>query len=190
MSDSPQRLIWLAKTGDKEAFSQLVSLFELKVYRAAFALSGNEHDAKDLSQETFVRAFRGISKFREKSSFFTWLYRILLNVFKSWLKNRRTTVEWLETDSGGEEATGGIQQESASCGNPAEREDVDRVYRAIYSLPPEQKMVIVLHALESMKYCEIAKAMNCSIGTVKSRIHAARVALKRELLRENPQGCV
>lgn len=189
MNVSPQRLIWLAKTGDKEAFSELVLLFESKVYRAAFGLTGNEHDAKDLSQETFVRAFRGMAKFREKSSFFTWLYRILLNVFKSWLKNRRTAME-LHECPGRPAEPDGILRASASCDNPARREDVDRVYKAIYSLPPEQKMAIVLHALESMRYSEIAKAMNCSIGTVKSRIHAARVALKRELLRENPLGCV
>ena len=185
MSDSPQRLVWLAKTGDKEAFSELVSLFESKVYRAAFGLTGNEHDAKDLSQETFVRAFRGIAKFREKSSFFTWLYRILLNVFKSWVKSRGEKVE-LPENRGQTTERERVRRETASRDNPAGREDVDRVYKAIYSLPPEQKMAIVLHALESMRYCEIATAMNCSIGTVKSRIHAARVALKRALLRENP----
>jgi len=188
VSDSPQRLIWLAKTGDREAFSELVSLFESKVYRAAFALSGNEHDAKDLSQETFIRAFRGISKFREKSSFFTWLYRILLNVFKNWVKNRRVAVELTETTRAIVEAGGCVGRASESAEKATEHEKVDRVYKAIYSLPAEQKMAIVLHALEAMTYCEIAKAMGCSIGTVKSRIHAARVALKRELLRENAEG--
>ncbi len=188
MSVTQQRLIWLAKTGDREAFSELVSLFDSKVYRAACALTGNEHDAKDLSQETFVRAFRGVSKFREKSSFFTWLYRILLNVFKSWVKNRRVTVELTETTRATVEAGGCVSRASESSEKAAEHEKVDRVYRAIYSLPADQKMAIVLHALEAMTYIEIAKAMRCSIGTVKSRIHAARVALKRELLRENVEG--
>ncbi len=185
MVNTEKQLVWLARTGDKEAFSQLVLLFQSKVYRAAYALTGNEHDAKDLSQETFIRAFRGLVRFRAKSSFFTWLYRILLNVFKSSVKSRSREVELLETPGEGAGASGVISRATGSSEMAALRENVDHAYRAIYSLPPEQRMAIVLHALESMTYRQIAKAMGCSIGTVKSRIHGARVALKRELLPRN-----
>jgi RNA polymerase sigma-70 factor (ECF subfamily) len=184
VANTEERLVWLAKTGDREAFSQLVLLFELKVYRTAYALTGNEHDAKDLSQETFVRAFRGIGRFRGKSSFFTWLYRILLNTYKGWAKRSYRTPEVLLASLRGS-ASNDLHDTKASSSDAAcDREKVDRVYRAIAALPHEQKMAIVLHAIEEMTYREIARAMQCSIGTIKSRIHAARLALKRQLLDE------
>ena len=185
MGDTEERLVWLAKTGDREAFSELVVLFESKVYRAACALTGNEHDAKDLSQETFVRAFRGIGRFRGKSSFFTWLYRILLNTFKRWARKRCRMSEAVWSAQAG--ATPGDSHGSSAFFSDAasDRETVDRVYKAITALPDKQKMAIVLHCLEEMTYREIAQAMRCSIGTVKSRIHAARLALKRMLPHES-----
>lgn len=184
MAESEQRLVWLAKTGDTEAFSELVSLFESKVYRAAYALTGNEEDAKDLSQETFVKAYRGISRFRGKSSFFTWLYRILLNSFNTSLRKRMRTVEVLENHRRQSVAADFAGSSTSNSQLTSDRESVDRVYRAISSLPHEQRMVIVMRCLEDMTYREIARAMSCSIGTVKSRIHAGRLSLRHKLLQE------
>ena len=184
MAESEQRLVWLAKTGDTEAFSELVSLFESKVYRAAYALTGNEEDAKDLSQETFVKAYRGIGRFRGKSSFFTWLYRILLNSFNTWLRKRARTVELLENHRRQSVAADFAGSSTSNSQLSSDRESVDRVYRAISSLPHEQRMVIVMRCLEDMTYREIARAMSCSIGTVKSRIHAGRLSLRHKLLQE------
>lgn len=185
MGETEQRLVWLAMSGDAEAFSELVSLFESRIYRAAYALAGNEHDARDLSQETFVRAFKAIGRFRRRSSFFTWLYRILLNSFKSSLRKRS---RMREVSAGERLKECPIEQPGSSvpgCEQASEREAVDRVYKAISFLPDEQRMAIVMRCLEEMTYREIAQAMRSSIGTVKSRIHAARVALKRMLLRES-----
>lgn len=185
VADSEQRLVWLAKTGDREAFSELVSLFESKVYRAAYALTGNEDDAKDLSQETFIRAYKGIRRFRGKCSFFTWLYRILLNSFNTWLRKKtRGGAGVVGNDRSNGIAAGCTGPPSTRSELASERETVDRVYRAICSLPHEQRMVMVMRCLEEMTYREIATAMRCSIGTVKSRIHAARLALRDMLLRE------
>lgn len=188
MGETEERLVWLAKTGDREAFSELVVLFESKVYRAAYALTGNEHDAKDLSQETFVRAFKGIGRFRGKSSFFTWLYRILLNTFKSWVRKRckmpQASWEALEGAAQGNSGSTSALISSAA----SQRETVNRTYKAISALPDEQKMAIALHCLEEMTYREIAEVMRCSIGTVKSRIHAGRLALKRQLLSPDTRG--
>jgi RNA polymerase sigma-70 factor (ECF subfamily) len=185
MADSEQRLVWLARTGDREAFSELVSLFESKVYRAAYALTGRDEDAKDLSQETFVRAYRAIGGFRGKSSFYTWLYGILLNRFRTLLRKRRRMPRVFSSDQ--------TPELPADCGGSYEhhpemvsnREAVDRVYKAISSLPYEQKMAMVMHCLEEMTYKEIARAMRCPVGTVKSRIHAARLSLKRMLAHES-----
>ncbi len=184
MGETEQRLVLLARTGDTEAFSELVSLFESKVYRAAYALAGNEHDARDLAQETFVRAFKGIGGFRGKCSFFTWLYRILLNSFKTWLRARSHMPKVVVSDRQSttrQEQPGFGQSESHLA---SDRETIDRVYKAISALPDEQRMAVVMHCLEDMSYREIASAMRCSVGTVKSRIHAARLALKREVLGE------
>jgi RNA polymerase sigma-70 factor (ECF subfamily) len=179
VADTEQRLIWLARSGDKEAFSELVALFESRVYRAAYALTGNEQDARDLSQETFISAYRGIGRFRGKSSFFTWLYRILLNTFKSSLRRKKTVREEI---SGDERAADVTSRSASEWEKASQREIVDRAYKAISSLPHQQRMVIVMRCLEEMTYREIAQAMRCSIGTVKSRIHAARLSLKQQLL--------
>ncbi len=180
MADSEQRLVWLARSGDREAFSELVSLFEAKVYRAAYALTGNQEDAKDLSQETFIRAYRGIGRFRGRSSLFTWLYRILLNSYKTSLRSKRRIPEM----AGSGVPAASTNSSSSDSQVASDREAVDRVYKAISSLPHDQKMVIVMRCLEDMTYREIARVMRCSIGTVKSRIHYARLSLRRTLLPE------
>lgn len=185
MADSVNRLVWLARTGDREAFSELVSLFESKVFRAAFALTGNESDAKDLSQETFIRAYKGVSRFRGKSSFFTWLYRILLNTFSSWQRKKARMRVAVAADISDPSANTSRGTPATNSQLASERETVDRMYKAISSLPHEQRMVIVMRCLEEMTYREIASAMQCSIGTVKSRIHAGRLRLRRTLLSES-----
>jgi len=185
VGETEHRLIWLATTGDSEAFSELVSLFESKVYRAAYALTGNEHDAADLTQETFLRAFKGIGAFRGRCPFFTWLYRILLNTFKTWLRARSRMPK---TVPSGHQNRAPVEEAASSPSGSqlaSDRETVDKVYRAISALPDEQRMAVVLHCLEDMSYREIAGAMRCSVGTVKSRIHAARLVLKREVLGES-----
>lgn len=182
MAESEQRLVWLARSGDRQAFSELVSLFESKAYRAAYALTGNEDDAQDLCQETFVGAYKGISRFRGKCSFFTWLYRILLNNFNTWLRKKRAMPEVVYNEQCDSFAAHSANLPSSYSQLASDRETVDRAYKAISSLPDEQKMVIVLKCLEGMTYREIASAMRCSIGTVKSRIHAARLSLRKTLI--------
>jgi len=180
-----QRLVWLARSGDREAFSELVSLFETKVYRAAYALTGNEQDAKDLSQETFIRAYKGVCRFRGECSFFTWLYRILINSFNSWLRRKAKVLEAVGDDRLKGTRTDSRDLASSGSQHACEREAVDMAYKALSSLPREQKIVMVMRCLNEMTYKEIAQAMRCSIGTVKSRIHAARVSLRRKLLDES-----
>ncbi len=188
MGESEEHLVWLARAGDREAFSELVSLFESKVYRAAYALAGNDQDAMDLSQETFIRAFKGIGRFRGRSSFFTWLYRILLNSYRSWMRKRRRIPETVSRDPFAEAETDAAVSTVSDFNQASSRETVEKVYRAISSLPTEQKMAIVLHCLEEMSYRDIACAMNCSMGTVKSRIHTARIAIKEMLFCESGLG--
>ncbi len=185
MGETERRLVWLARAGDREAFSELVSLFESRVYRAACALTGNKDDAADLSQETFIRAFRGIGRFRGRSSFFTWLYRILLNSFKTLMREKRRRPEAPSRNEGNAAVEQRADRSSPDWRVVSHRETVDRVYKEIASLPDEQRIAIVMLCLEGMSYREIAGAMGCSIGTVKSRIHAARLALKEKLLHES-----
>ena len=181
MGETQERLVHLARSGDKEAFAELVSLFMPRVYRAACAFTGNEEDAKDLSQDAFLRAFKGIGRFRGQSAFFTWLYGILFNAFKTWRRKQGRSREIRgELFSGNtpaepvDPAPSGLQQAS-------DREEVNRVYKAIFSLPDKQKATIVMHCLDQMTYAEIAQAMRCSIGTVKSRLHTARLAVRCKL---------
>lgn len=177
-------LLRRAKTGSEEAFSDLVRRVDGRIYRGALALTANSHDARDLTQETFIRAYLGLPRFKEKSSPLTWLYGILLNVFREWLRhNKRLGTESLNKPSGNDSVSGRNKIEPQTCDPPPgeTRETVTLIYRAISRLPRKQRMAIVMRCLEQMSYGEIAEAMRCSVGTVKSQIHDARIRLDKEL---------
>lgn len=183
-------LLLRAKSGSEEAFSDLVRRLEGRIYRGALALTANTDDARDLTQETFVRAYLGVGRFREKSSPFTWVYGILLNVFREWLRqNRKLRVVSLDAASAKDDARNWSEIEPQAPDVPPgeTRETVTLIYRAISRLPGKQRMAIVMRYLEEMSYGEIAGAMRCSVGTVKSQIHDARVRLDNEL---SAQGIV
>lgn len=184
MQEELTALLLRAKGGSEEAFSDLVRRLDGRIYRGALALTANPHDARDLTQETFIRAYLGVGRFREKSSPFTWLYGILLNVFREWLRhNRKLRTESLDALSAKGNVPGPSQVELQSVELPPgeTRETVTVIYRAISRLPRKQRMAIVLRSLEQMSYGEIAEAMRCSVGTVKSQIHDARIRLDKEL---------
>lgn len=177
-------LLLRAKSGSEEAFCDLVRTLEGRIYRGALALTANSHDASDLTQETFIRAYLGLRRFKEKCSPFTWVYGILLNVFKEWLRRkRRFRTESLDAphgkDNGSGRSAGELQTHDLPPGET--RETVTLIYQAISCLPRKQRMAIVMRCLEQMSYGEIAGAMRCSVGTVKSQIHDARMRLDKKL---------
>lgn len=172
------RLVGEAVAGSREAFDELVRLYQARIVNLARALTADDGDADDLAQEAFVRAFRGIRKFRGDSSFHTWLYRIALNVIRTHLDRRgRQAPVWsrrLEeaSASGAVEGLADVESVEATL---VRRELIDR---ALAALPPDLRIAVTLRDIHGLDYREIAEALGVPGGTVATRILRARQRLR------------
>lgn len=180
-------LVERAQMGDPEAFDQLVTRYRGKIYAMIYHLVQNDADAWDLAQDAFVKAWRALPKFQGKSAFYTWLYRISHNVVYDWLRKKANVVDKREFD---ETFVGDPTAENAptvpkSVDAPdeeAERHDLRlEIQAALEKLSPEQRETILLREVEGLKYDEIAERMDCSTGTVMSRLFYARKNLQEWL---------
>ena len=175
-------LLKLAQEGDIPAFEALIRSTEKLVYNLAYRLMGTEEDAKDISQEVFIKAYKNIARFDGKSAFATWIYRIAYNTCIDELRKRKAkqTVS-MEEELEGEENKY-QKQFIAQEENPEDillkKESLERLKHAIASLSEEGKTVITLRDLEGFSYAEIADISGVSMGTVKSRLSRARKQLK------------
>ena len=187
---SDAELLNAPRAGDSEAFGELVLRYQDRVYHLAFRLSGNADDALEIAQESFLKAYRALGSFRGECAFYTWTYRIAVNEFRSRRRFRavRPVERSLEAVSRGnseEEHSGLKDQLAADCPGPAQEagraERKEMVERALARMEREQRAIIVLRDIDGRDYGEIAEILDCPRGTVKSRLHRARMALK-ELL--------
>src|SRR5205814_459144 len=186
---SELELVRQCQAGETEAFDQLVTRYRTRVFAMIYNMVHNEQDAWDLAQESFVKAWKSIGRFRGKSSFYTWRYRIVMNVTIDWLRKR-------QVKGGGTELDDNVQlreidpasktvprAEPLPHGRMERREVRTRIDQAIAQLSPEHRAVILMKETEDMQYHEIAEALGCSIGTVMSRLFYARKKLQN-LLRD------
>ena len=170
-------LVRAAQRGDTEAFEELVARHRDKIYARAWSMVRNEDEAVDLSQEAWVKGWQRLKQFHSESSFGTWITRIVINLCLDELRKRKRqrveSIQEMDEESGGVE-----RQMPAVIVNPTERlergELRQRIDRALGQLSREHRTVLVLHEFEEMEYKQIAKAMDCSIGTVMSRLFYAR----------------
>ncbi len=183
-------LILRAQQGERSAFDALVSLYKTRAYQFAMKLSGNEDDAADMVAEAFIRAFKAIQSFRSEASFSTWLFRILSNAYLDMHRRdkSRKQVSIEETMEGDD---GEMQRQFADdAPNPQELAELSErsraLKRAIRTLPPDQRLMILLFHSEEKSYEEIADIIGHPIGTVKSRMNRARLNL-RKILSANPE---
>ena len=165
--------------------SWLYEQFRRPIHSYVYRLLGNQEDADDMTQEVFVRAYRALPRLQTPEAFTSWLYRIAVNLSRNWLRDRgRVRVESLELP-GDDGEEGNTREIADPTGDPAaltQTKDMqERVRKAIAGLSPDHRAVITLHHLEGISVEEIAKMMDCSIGTVKSRLSRARDNLKRKL---------
>jgi len=179
-------LISRCKEGDDEAFSLLIERYQQKVYNTAFRMMGNYHDASDCTQEVFLRIFRSIRSFRGESSFSTWVYHITVNVCKDELRSRSRHIdesidEMLQTSDGERH-----KEIAADCPEPSEiyetTELMDRLQVLINELDPNYRLILLMREHDELSYQEIADTLGLSIGTVKSRINRARIALRKKII--------
>jgi RNA polymerase sigma-70 factor (ECF subfamily) len=184
-------LVQQARRGDREAFRSLVERYQHKVTALATGMLRNRDDALDVVQDTFTKAYQSLDRFKGESSFYTWLYRITLNLC---IDHQRRTARMpqaqLEAAESPEEAPSvNAAREDAERDNPLQRlheaEVGQRIRQAIAELTPEHRAVILLREVEGLSYEEISRALECPKGTVMSRLHYARRHLQarlRELL--------
>jgi RNA polymerase sigma-70 factor (ECF subfamily) len=180
-----QLLVERAQRGDKRAFELLVEKYQHKLARLVSRLVRDPGEAEDVTQEAFIKAYRALPSFRGDSAFYTWLYRIGINTAKNFLvaTGRRAPTS---TEVDAEEAEGYEGSEQLHDINTPEslllsKEIGATVNAAIEALPEELRSAIQLRELEGMSYEEIAKLMDCPIGTVRSRIFRAREAIADKL---------
>ena len=190
-STDDQALVGAARQGDPRAFEELVARHRDKIYARAFSMLRNEQEAIDLSQEAWVKGWQRLNQFQGESSFGTWMTRIVINLCLDELrrqKRQRTdSMEAIEEESGGVERQMPILEINPTAG--LERTELrQRIDRALGQLSHEHRTVLVLHEFEDMEYKQIAKTMECSIGTVMSRLFYARrklAALLADLKKES-----
>jgi len=167
-----------------ESFDELVSHYYDRVFRAALFMCGDRQAAEDLVQESFLAAGQSLDRFEGRSSPYTWLYGILLNKFRKWLRERGE-MRYLQEMADEGHADAAADRLEAVVQEPMQeiekQEMADLVQEAILELPPYHRSVLVLRYLEAFSYEEIAESLGCSIGTVKSRIHYALKKLARRL---------
>jgi len=174
---SDDKLVRLAQRGDMLAFEELVARHRDKIYARAFSMVRNEDDAVDLSQEAWVKAWQRLKQFQGESSFVTWMTRIVINLCLDHLRkakrHRAESIELMDEESGGVERQMPVVQINPTEG--LERGEIrQRIDKALGQLSYEHRTVLILHEFEQLEYKEIAKRMQCSIGTVMSRLFYAR----------------
>ncbi len=177
-------LVKRVQAGDNTAFDALVLKYQNKIVNLVSRYVHDPHASLDVAQEAFIKAYRGLSNFRGDSAFYTWMYRIAINTAKNYLVSQTRKSPDNEIESEEAEQLSG---ESAlkDYGSP-EREALSveihaNIMEAIAALPEDLRTAINLRELEGMSYEEIARAMDCPIGTVRSRIFRAREAIDRHL---------
>ena len=183
--DADRDLVARAQVGDKRAFGLLVEKYHRKLVRLLSRYVRDAAEVEDVAQEAFIKAYRALPSFRGESAFYTWLYRIGINTAKNHLAasgRRAPTRTGLEV----EDAEGMEEGEHLRDLNTPEsvllsKEIADTVNAAMDALPEDQRAAIQLREIEGMSYEDIAKAMDCPVGTVRSRIYRAREAIAERL---------
>jgi RNA polymerase sigma-70 factor (ECF subfamily) len=182
--DSDQQLVQRVQKGDKAAFDLLVRKYQHRVLKLVGRFVNDSAEAEDVAQEAFLKAYRALPAFRGDSAFYTWLYRIAINTAKNALvANRRRPVDFdLDLqDPDQHDRQSMLKDSDTPVGVVLTDEIREVVERALEQLPEDLRTAIVLRELEGLSYEEIAEAMDCPVGTVRSRIFRAREAIDKKL---------
>ncbi len=179
-----QALVQRVQAGDKAAFDLLVRKYQHRVTSVISRYVQDWADAQDVAQETFIRAYRALGNFRGDSQFYTWLYKIGVNTAKNWLvsQGRRPPTEDIDASDAVQFDAGVRLRDTDTPEQELMRQEIERTVAAtVEGLPEELRMAITLREVEGLSYEEIAEAMSCPIGTVRSRIFRARDAIDQRL---------
>ena len=185
VEESDLVLVKRVQRGDKTAFDLLVRKYQHKVVKLVLRYVRNPAEAEDIAQEAFIKAYRALPQFRGDSAFYTWMYRIAINTAKNSLASRDRSPIAYDLDLNDPEESHSVQTKLQDPDTPegmALTEEIRQIVNsAIEGLPEELKTAIVLRELDGLSYEEIAAAMECPVGTVRSRIFRAREAIDKRL---------
>lgn len=181
MVETDEELVTAFRAGNSSAFDELVQRWERKIQGAVYRIMGPGEDARDLTQETFLRAYRGLSTFKSEARFSSWLYQIALNLCRDRLRQKRgrTVVGLDDLDA---PTAARIERVEASAHQLVEARDVSRmVSAAMAELPEEQREVIVLKEYQGLTFQEIANVLRVPVSTVKTRLYRGLVQMREHL---------
>ncbi len=182
--DSDQLLVARVQNGDKRAFDLLVRKYQHKLISVISRYISDWSECQDVAQESFIRAYRAIGAFRGDSQFYTWIYKIAINTAKNHLvsQGRRPPTDDVNVDDAVQLDSGIRLKDGATPEHELLRQEIEQtVFATVEQLPEELKTAITLREVDGLSYEEIAVAMNCPIGTVRSRIFRAREAIDNQL---------
>ncbi len=182
MTWTDEELVARSIRGDADSFNQLILRWERPIYALAYRTIGREEDARDVCQETFLRAFRALPRFRGEAKFSSWLYRIALNLCRDFVRKERRTPVVQQPDDVDLIELAAAAEPSESIEDLVGRKDLMRVVeRAMALLPEEQRTAIVLKEYHGLTFQEIADLAGCPLSTVKTRLYQGLAVLRREL---------
>jgi len=180
-----EELVLKAQQGDVHAFNELVERYHGKIYGLTYNMTSNREDAEDLTQEVFIKAFQALPRFKGKSSFYTWLYRIAVNKTINYRKkrNRKRALSLDQFDQ--EIKTDEVYHDLTSKGSPLRNVSLTELQKkmneALLTLSDKHRTVVVLHDMQGIPHEEIAKMVGASVGTIRSRLFYARRQMQVEL---------
>ncbi len=184
MSSTDEELVTRSRGGDADSFNELILRWERPIYALAYRVIGREEDARDVCQETFLRAYRALPGFKGDAKFSSWLYRIALNLCRDWIRRqRRAPVSQMPEDPDVLEAAAAVGPTESIEDLAARRELTAIVEEAMALLPAEQRTAIILKEYHGMTFQEIADLQGCPLSTVKTRLYQGLSVLRRELER-------
>ena len=189
MASTDEELVTRSQGGDLDSFNQLVVRWERPIYALAYRTIGREEEARDVCQETFLRAFRALKGFKGQAKFSSWLYRITLNLCRDWIRRERRTpiAQMPEGVDPIDVADEHVSPAESVEDLVARRELSDAVARAMQELPEEQRTAILLKEYHGLTFQEIADMLHCPLSTVKTRLYQGLSVLRRRLERQQAE---
>ena len=182
MPSTDEELVARSQGGDLDSFNQLVLRWERPIYALAYRVIGREEDARDVAQETFLRAFRALKGFKGQAKFSSWLYRITLNLCRDWIRRERRTPVVQAPEGVDVIELAGEATPSESIEDLVSRHELGRVVgKAMSQLPEEQRTAIILKEYHGLTFQEIADLLDCPLSTVKTRLYQGLTVLRKQL---------
>jgi RNA polymerase sigma-70 factor (ECF subfamily) len=182
MPTTDEELVARSIRGDTDSFNELILRWERPIYALAYRTIGREEDARDVCQETFLRAFRALPAFRGQAKFSSWLYRIALNLCRDWQRRERRAPVVQAPEGVDLRDLAAAAEPSESIEDLVARKDLSRaVERLMGSLPEEQRTAVILKEYHGLTFQEIADLVGCPLSTVKTRVYQGLSVLRRGL---------